>query len=149
MSKSLFNPADQKEIFARLNQLNANSTRNWGKMTVSQMLKHMEIAFSVPINKIQLPKDKLYYLAANPFARFFMIKMSSKWPKNMATVEDFKVKTDPDFTQAKADFLKIYQEFLKATDFSGCHPAFGVMDKDMWGIAMYTHLNHHLEQFGA
>ncbi len=146
---TLFDKKSQEEMLQRVNQLSSTSVRKWGKMTVSQMLKHLEIAFSVPINKVQLPKDKLYYLAANPIARFFMIKISSKWPKNMATVEEFKIKDDPDFEMTKQSFLAIYNSFLQSNDFSGCHPAFGVMDKEMWGIAMYTHLNHHLEQFGV
>jgi len=146
---SLFDKATQDAMLARVNQLSPSSQRRWGKMSVSQMLKHMTIAFSVPINKIQLPKDKLYYLSANSLARWLLIKAVTKWPKNLVTAETFKVKDDPEFETAKKDFLAVYHEFLKADTFEGSHPVFGVMDKDMWGSAMAIHLNHHLEQFGV
>jgi hypothetical protein len=78
-----------------------------------------------------------------------MIKAVTKWPKNMVTAEAFKVVDDPDFDNAKKDFLSVYNEFVNAKKFDGCHPVFGVMSKDLWGDAMAIHLNHHLEQFGV
>ena len=146
---TLFDTATQGQILDRINRLNATSQRQWGKMTVSQMLKHMSTAFAVPTEKIKLPKDKLYYVAANPIARYLMIEVFTKWPKNMATVDAFIVKNDPDFEAAKADFMVNYNDFLKATSYNGSHPAFGVMSKELWGKAMYLHLNHHLTQFGV
>lgn len=146
---SLFDKKIQDEMLARVEKLNSNSQRKWGKMSVSQMLKHMNVAFAVPINKIQVPKDKLYLFSANPFARWMMIKAMTKWPKNLVTAESFKVKDDPDFEPTKKEFLETIHEFLNATNFDGRHPVFGVMSKELWGDAMYIHLNHHLEQFGV
>lgn len=146
--KSLFENSVQAEINNRIAQLSANSVRKWGTMSVSQMLKHMEIAFSVPIKKINLPKDKLYIFSANPIARTLLIDILP-WPKNMITAKDFIVTTDPNFETAKTELLTTYSEFLNATDLSGSHPVFGVMDKATWGKAMYKHFDHHLKQFGV
>lgn len=146
---TLFDKQTQDVMLARVNKLSAASQRKWGKMSVSQMLKHMTIAFSVPIGKIQVPKDKLYFLSANPFARWMMIKAITKWPKNLVTAESFKVKEDPEFEAAKKEFLAVFNEFISATKFDGSHPVFGVMSKELWGEAMTIHLNHHLEQFGV
>ena len=146
---SLFDKSTQIEMTTRINKLSPSSQRRWGKMNVSQMLKHLTIAFSVPINKIQLPKENLYYVSANPITRWLMIKAVTKWPKNMVTAEAFKVVDDPDFDNAKKDFLSVYNEFVNAKKFDGCHPVFGVMSKDLWGDAMAIHLNQHLEQFGV
>ena len=146
---SLFDTSTQTEMLARINKLTPSSQRKWGKMTVSQMLKHLTIAFSVPINKVQLPKEYLYYVSANPITRWLMIKAVTRWPKNLVTAEAFEVHDDPDFDNAKNEFLSVYNEFVKAKKLDGCHPVFGVMSKDMWGEAMAIHLNHHLEQFGV
>lgn len=146
---TLFDKPTADQVLARVGRHTATSQRQWGKMSVSQMLKHMSTAFSVPINKIQLPKDKLYYIAANPFTRWVMINVMPVWPKNMATVDAFIVKDDPAFDKSKADFLQAFNEFLVSQDFSGSHPAFGVMPKEQWGQAMYIHLDHHLRQFGV
>lgn len=146
---SLFDKKSQEEILVRLNNLTADSQRKWGKMSVSQMLKHLDVAFSVPISKIKVPKDKLYAISANPFSRWLMIKGITKWPKNLVTAESFKVKNDPDFEVAKKELIITINEFLQTANFNGVHPVFGVMSKELWGNAMYIHLNHHLEQFGV
>lgn len=146
--KTLFDTQTQQEIFKRIENLNSNSQRKWGTMSVSQMLKHMNIAFSVPINKIQLPKDKLYILSANPIARKLLIDIIP-WPKNMVTAKDFIVKDDPAFEQAKVELVATIHAFQSSNDFSGSHPVFGIMDKTSWGKAMYKHLDHHLKQFGV
>ncbi|MFN8260097.1 MAG: DUF1569 domain-containing protein [Chitinophagales bacterium] len=146
---TLFDKTDRDAILARISNLSASSQRQWGKMSVSQMLKHMSTAFAVPTGKIQLPKDKLYYVAANPFTRWVMIQVMTKWPKNMATVDAFIVKDDPAFETAKKDFMENFNAFILAPAFPGSHPAFGVMSKELWGQAMYIHLDHHLKQFGV
>lgn len=146
---TLLDTATQNEILNRLNNLTATSTRKWGTMSVSQMLKHLDIAFSVPIEKIKVPKETLYYVSANPLTRWLMIDLMQKWPKNLVTADSFKVKNDPDFDVAKQGLINTINEFLQATNFDGVHPVFGKMSKEMWNKAMYTHLNHHLEQFGV
>lgn len=146
--KTLLDKSTQQDIFSRINQLKSNSERRWGTMSVSQMLKHMTIAFSVPINRIQLPKDKLYYLSANPIARKLLIDILP-WPKNMVTAQDFIVKDDPEFEQTKQATINIVNDFINSNDFSGSHPVFGIMDKETWGKAMYKHFDHHLKQFGV
>lgn len=147
---TLFDKTAQDEMLARVSKLSSTSQRKWGKMSVSQMLKHMSTAFAVPINKIQVPKDPLYYVSANSFFRWLMIRAITKWPKSMLPApESFKVKDDPDFEATKKEFLTNVNDFINASDFSGRHPVFGVMSKELWGEAMYIHLNHHLEQFGV
>ncbi len=147
--QTLFDVTTQQQMLARINKLTPSSQRQWGKMSVSQMLKHMSVAFAVPTGKIRLPKDKLYYLSANPFARWLLVKVITKWPKNMVTADSFIVKDDPAFEPTKAEFLDNMNTFLKAGSLDGQHPVFGVMDKELWGQAMYIHLNHHLTQFGV
>lgn len=146
---TLFDKTTQETMLNRLNALTASSTRRWGKMSVSQMLKHLEIAFSVPIEKIKVPKEALYYVSANPLTRWLMIDVASKWPKNLVTAASFKVENDPDFESTKQALTQTIQAFLQAKEYNGVHPVFGKMDKEIWEKAMYLHLNHHLEQFGV
>jgi len=146
--KSLFDRNTQQEIENRLANLKAISERQWGKMSVSQMLKHLEIAFAVPINKVTLPKENLQYLVANPIARKIIIDIVP-WKKNMMTAKDFIVKEAPEFNKAKKEFTEVYNQFLNAQNLIGSHPIFGKMDKATWGKAMYKHLDHHLRQFGV
>jgi hypothetical protein len=146
---TLFDKNTQLEMLARVHKLTPASQRKWGKMSVSQMLKHMINAFTVPVSNLELPKEPLYYIAANPFGRWLMIRALTKWPRNLVTPESFKIKDDPEFEVTRKEFLAKVDAFVNATNFDGRHPVFGVMSKELWGEAMYIHLNHHLEQFGV
>ena len=75
---TLFDKNTQDMMFARISKLSPLSQRKWGKMSVSQMLKHMSVAFAVPIRKTEVPKDTLYYFSANPFARWLLIRAITK-----------------------------------------------------------------------
>ena len=142
---TLFDKTTQDEMLARVSKLSATSQRKWGKMSVSQMLKHMSVAFAVPIHKIEVPKDALYYFSANPFSRWLLIRAITKWPKSMLPApESFRVKDDPDFEATKKELVTNINDFVNASDFSGRHSVFGVMSKELWGYAMNIHLNHNL-----
>ena len=54
--KNLFESAVYSEIIERINRLTPESSRQWGKMTVSQMLAHCKEAFKVPLSEKRLPK---------------------------------------------------------------------------------------------
>ena len=146
---TLFDQATRETILARIDRLTPSSPRQWGQMTPSQMLKHMTVAFSVPTGKVTLPHDALHMVAANGFFRWLMIRVMTQWPKNMKTVAEFIIRDDPDFAPAKAELVSAIGAFVSADTLPGDHPVFGVMEKDLWGEAMYIHMEHHLRQFGV
>lgn len=145
---TLFNNQTQAELLKRVGQLSAASPRQWGKMNISQMLKHLDAAFSIPLNPEHAPKEVLYYVMANPFSRWLMFEVMP-WPHGLPAPLVLQVKDDPDFESAKKDLLDSINKFLVAGEFPGAHPVFGKMDKSDWGKLMGTHLDHHLRQFGV
>jgi hypothetical protein len=148
--KSLYDKAAADDILRRLDKLDAGVTRQWGTMSVGQMLKHMNIAYEVALGKQQLqPNLLLTLLVGNPFGRWILIDLM-EWPHSMRTVPEFIVKDDSDLTIEKSALLENIRVFL-ATDPSaiGAHPIFGKMDKKTWGKLMYRHTDHHLRQFGC
>ena len=52
--KSIFNPADNQEIITRIQSLSPESKALWGKMSVDQMLKHINDAVLVSFNEKEL-----------------------------------------------------------------------------------------------
>lgn len=54
--KSLFDTDTYNEVIQCLNNLTAQSQRNWGKMDVAQMLAHSTEAFKVPLSKKKIPR---------------------------------------------------------------------------------------------
>lgn len=148
--KSLFQESAYKEIIDRLNKLSPSAKRQWGKMTVSQMLAHccapMEVAMgrkSPPrmlIGRILGPLLKGAYVGEQPFK------------KDGPTHESFLVIDERNFDQEKATLEKLLKEFHEggpAKSTTAPHAFFGKLTPEQWGIVMYKHMDHHLRQFGA
>ncbi len=145
---SIFDKSTQDKLLARVEKLSPASQRQWGKMNVSQMMKHLTHAFTVPLNPKHGPKENIYYVMANPVSRWLMFDVIP-WPHSMPAPHVLLVKDDPEYEQAKTDFVQSMQTFLSAGSFPGSHPVFGEMDKNNWGKLMATHLDHHLRQFNV
>ena len=45
--KNVFDPADVVELTARINALTPSTTPQWGKMSVDQMLAHVNVAYEM------------------------------------------------------------------------------------------------------
>jgi hypothetical protein len=54
--KNLFDKDTHTEIINRLNALTPQTQRQWGKMTVAQMLAHCKEAFKVPLSDKKMPR---------------------------------------------------------------------------------------------
>jgi Protein of unknown function (DUF1569) len=146
--KSLFEKEGYEEIRSRLNSLAENSKKQWGKMTVGQMLHHCQL----PLNVI-LEKEN-YDLKPNWFAKTFFKKAmysDKPWRKNLPTMKQFKETAPKDFTFEKENLEKLLEEFIKQRDRTNWkpHPTFGEMTKEQWGKMQYKHLDHHFRQFNA
>lgn len=148
--KSLWNAADAAEIRNRIQKLSPDSTRKWGTMTVSQMERHMVIAYQAATGEMTLQADSLQKLASIGFMRKLIIEVMP-WPKSLPTAKDFIVSSDPDFKESHAAFSKVFEEFVCKNSSStfGSHPLFGKMPYQQWGKLMYKHTDHHLKQFGV
>jgi hypothetical protein len=148
--KNLYDPAVYAEIKQRLSVLQPGAQRVWGKMTVAQMLAHCKRAFRVPLSERQPPK--LY-----PFALFgWLLKKKLyddvPWKRGLPTAPAFIIKDDRDFEKERTALMELVQQFYEAGPARAekiIHPVFGRFTGEQWGQAMYKHLNHHLEQFGA
>jgi hypothetical protein len=146
--KSLLDKETFSEVKDRLNKLNENSERQWGKMTPAQMARHCQFPL-----KIMLGHDK-YDLKPNWLVNLLFKKSmynDKLWRKNLPTVKRFKQTKDRDFTQEKAKLEALVDEIGSKIDKEnwGDHPAFGKLTNEQWGKMQYKHLDHHLRQFGV
>lgn len=143
--KSLFEEATYNETLSRIEALNENSKRLWGKMTVAQMAWHCQFPFIIGVKN----KDKGN---GNLFVRlFFKKQMYSDKPfrKNLPTASNLKTREEKDLPSEKAILRQL------VTDFYNCknrqdwnpHPLFGKFTHEQWGQMEYKHLDHHLTQF--
>lgn len=146
--KSLLDEEGYKEIKERLHQLNENSTRLWGKMSVGQMCWHCQYPLKLAIdNRPNTSKG-------NWFVKTFFKKSlynDKPWRKGLPTAPQLKAKVEKDFDKEYKLILKLVDDFhqTKNRDKWYPHPAFGEFTKEQWGQLEYKHLDHHLRQFGV
>lgn len=148
--KSLFDADAYNELLNRLNMLQPGSARQWGKMDVAQMLAHCKVAFGVPLSEKKLPRLLLGRLVG------WMIKSKlyddEPWKKNLPTSPNFIIKEPKDFDVEKQQLAALLRQFHTAGP-DGIskypHPFFGKFTPSQWGMSMYKHLDHHLQQFGV
>lgn len=145
--KSIFEENTIKELVERIDNLNENSQRNWGKMTVGQMAWHCQYPLKISIENKKSSKK------GNFLAQLFFKKSmynDKPWRKNLPTAPQLKAKEPKNFI----DEIKVLKQLtldthqLKSRAEWNPHPFFGTFSKEQWGQMQYKHLNHHLTQFG-
>jgi hypothetical protein len=147
--KTVFDQTTRDELTARISTLSENSTAQWGKMNVYQMLKHCtlweEWIFAKTINK-QSFIGRLF----GRMALKSMMKDEKQIGKNSPTIPEFKIKeTKGDVAAEKAKWISLIAQYEHYTNNDFVHTFFGKMTQNEIGIMAYKHADHHLRQFSA
>lgn len=146
--KSLFELQTLTEIEQRLENLNKDSQRQWGKMTPAQMLSHCQTSLNIMLKR----KDyglKPMWLVSLLFKK--SLYNDKPWKKNLPTAKSLKRTEDKNYDiemEKLVELLSALKEQREQEDW-GSHPSFGKLTKEQWGKMLYKHLDHHLRQFGA
>lgn len=153
MKKNLLQPEVRTAILARIDKITPNHTRQWGTMDVLQGLRHMNEGIKIGLGETKTaprPGSKLQ----KSLMRFFILKTDFPTPK--AKAETFKEinmvanKIYPTDLKAEKDSLKqTIERFVAATKLEPKSELIGPMTKEEWARLNYTHMDHHLKQFGA
>ncbi len=138
-----------KDIYKRIEALQATNLRQWGKMDIAQMLAHCNIPIEQSIGKAPATDSsnfltktliKWVVLRKNPFGR------------NLPTVPTFVITDKRVFEEEKQKLLQNVKDFYEKAQKNGelaQHPGFGKLSKEEWGLLTWKHLDHHLKQFSA
>ena len=145
--KTVFDKSTRDELIKRINSLNENSTAQWGKMKVSQMLKHCSQWDEMALGKVKYKQSFLGKLFGKTALRNMLKDEPIK--KNLPTVPSFVVKDESDVATEKAKWIRLLQEYEQYSNDGFIHPFFGAMTKENTGYVVYKHSDHHLRQFGA
>lgn len=145
--KSVLDKTTRDELIERVYSLNENSTALWGKMTVSQMMKHCTQWDEMALGKTKYKQSFLGKLVGK-FALKDMMK-DEPMKKNMPTVPSFKIKENADVEEEKKKWLKLLGEYANYSTDGFLHPFFGKMTKEQTGFMVYKHIDHHLRQFNS
>lgn len=149
--KDLFQPAAAAEITDRLAQLRRDSTRQWGKMTVAQMLAHCSASIEMAEGKVTPPRILLGRLLG-PLAKKSLIVKGEPMRRNSMTEKSALVTDERDFDVERQRLRASIDRFVTggpAVCTRHPHFFFGQLTPEEWAALMYQHLDHHLRQFGA
>ena len=149
--KNIFDATDTQVVIERINALSPETQNLWGKMNVSQMMAHCNVAYELVYDD-KHPKPKGF--------QKFMIKLFAKnivvgpkpYKKNSRTSPMFIISDQRDFESEKNRLIAHLEKTqqLGASHFHNKEShAFGPLTEKEWNTLFYKHLNHHLQQFGV
>ncbi len=149
--KSLFNTLHNQEIIDRLNNLTPASPAMWGKMNVTQMFTHCQVAINLAFGNVKL-KQNIIGILFGTIARKMIVNSNKPFKKNLPTDKSFIITDKREFEKEKKILISIIQKFPNVGS-EGLskekHPFFGNLTKSEWDKLSWKHLDHHLRQFGA
>jgi len=139
--------ATRTSIDSRLGQLKPTSRPIWGKMSVDQMLWHVNQAMAADLGYITPPIDRAPL--PRPMMRFLVLNMP--WPKGAPTNKAFEAISQHDFDEQLARCRSLIGEITaRSLDHPpNQHPMFGKMSGRAQSKLHAKHLDHHLRQFGV
>lgn len=143
--KNLFDQYTRTEVRARINKLNEHSQPQWGQMNVYQMIKHCIMWEEMLLGKT-LYKQSFLGKLVGKFALKDMLK-DEPAKHNLPTVPSFKITSNGDVEQAKAEWLSLMAEHDHRKPEGFLHPFFGKLTAEQAGKMAYKHIDHHLRQF--
>jgi hypothetical protein len=145
--KSIFDKSTRDELKARIQSLNENSAPLWGKMNISQMMRHCTKWDEMALGKTKYKQAFIGRL----FGKMALKDMMKDEPmkRNLPTVPSFKVKESVNVAEEKMQWIKLLDEYEYYSGNGFIHPFFGMMTKEQTGWLAYKHVDHHLKQFNA
>jgi hypothetical protein len=151
LMKNIFTPEVTQEIKARIQNLTPQSERQWGKMTVAQMMAHCSVTYEMIYEDIHLKPTGLKKFILKAFVKNMVIS-EKPYKQNNPTAPSFVIKEEKDFQKEQKrliDFIEKTQQ-LGETYFDHKESnSFGKLTSQQWNNMFYKHLNHHLTQFGV
>ncbi|MGZ5193719.1 MAG: DUF1569 domain-containing protein [Kaistella sp.] len=150
--QNIFDAKDAQNYIDRINKLSPETQRKWGKMTVDQVLAHLNVAYETIYEQEKHPKPN--FIAGFILKNFVKSKTVNELPykQNLPTGPMFIIKGNKDFELEKKRLIgfiqKTQQLGREAFDGKMSH-SFGKLTAQEWNNMLAKHLNHHLEQFGV
>ena len=148
--QNVFDAKDAQEYINRINNLTPETQRKWGKMSVDQVLAHLNVAYDLTFTPEKFPKPS--FIAKFLLSRFVKPKITNEIPykQSLPTSPAFIIADERNFEEEKAKLIGNIQRVqqLGREAFEGKENInFGKMAAQGWNNMFAKHLNHHLDQF--
>jgi hypothetical protein len=148
---NVFDSATVATIISRIDKLTPSTTPQWGKMSVDQMLAHLNVAYEMVYDGTHPKPNGLVRFMLKAFVKKKVIG-PDPYARNTPTAPAFRQTTAKDFGKEKARLLAYLRRVQGegALAFEGRESlSFGPLTSDEWNMLFSKHLDHHLGQFGV
>lgn len=149
--RSLWNEPDRAELLGRFDRLVPDTAALWGRMSAPQMLAHIGDSMRMAIGAMRV-EPKRTPLRFTPIKQLVIYALPST-PRNLPTAPELR-KTPPGvWTEDLRAVKELVRRAVVRYDHHATkwpdHPTFGKLSPRAWGVLIYKHLDHHLNQFGV
>jgi Protein of unknown function (DUF1569) len=148
--QSLHDPETRSMLRARIASLTPASRARWGRMSVEQMLWHVNGGLENALGRREFTPMKTPLPPA--IMRFLVLRVP--WPRGAPTLKEIdtaKLKPHCDFATEHERVMPLIEE-LAARDLNGVwpvHPTLGALTGADWSALHTKHVIHHLSQFNV
>ena len=146
---SILNETDRAAIVNRMRSLSTSSTRRWGTMDVTGMLKHLHLSALMALGEMEVPSSNKRVFRKFPLKHLLLYVVP--FPKGAPTAPKLKPADTASMEEERAAVLELIERLgTGPSEGSGpAHPLFGPLTWREWGVVTYKHADHHLKQFGV
>ena len=144
----LHDPPVRDSIKQRVSILRSDAQRRFGKMTVDQMLWHVNCGLENALGRYEVREQKIPL----PYSVIKFLVLNLPWRKGKTpTAREFIASSHYDFAAEQARLLRLIDELsAKSLDDAWGKSSFmGPMTGRDWSRLQARHLDHHLSQFGV
>jgi hypothetical protein len=136
----------RQALLRRLDDLQPDSPRQWGRMRVDQMLSHVNSALRMTLGDLEPTRVRVP--VPTPVFRWFLLNM--RWPKGAPTSPELRAQGRYEIEAERAQLRRLIQQVAeRPLDASWpAHPTAGRMSGRHWSRLAHKHLDHHFRQFG-
>lgn len=140
--------SDRDELAARIRSLQPDSHRQWGKMSVIQMLEHCRL-FDDWIQSGEPNRQTLIGKLVGRAVLRRMLRPDKAMARNVPTMPELMAAGAADFAAAQAGWLTSLEAYADYDADVFVHDFFGPLSYEELGAFVWKHSDHHLKQFGA
>lgn len=148
--KTIFDKTTRDELIYRIDSLNENNTAQWGKMNISQMLKHCTLYEEWIQGKYHHRyKQSVIGRLFGKMALKDLLKDENPMRRNMPTIPALKVREAGNVSLEKKKWITLIEDYAHYSNPGFIHSFFGKMTIEEIGYLDYKHSDHHLRQFNG
>jgi hypothetical protein len=148
--KSIFDKHVREEVVNRISSLTEESKAQWGKLTVSQMVKHCVLCEEYYYGNVKVKRSFLGRIFGRLAIASVLKDENAGFKKNAPTPPQFKVNDQGLNLEAeKENWQKLIIKYGNFQQDNFIHWFFGNITKKQLGEFIYKHCEHHLRQFGV